>query len=208
MTVQCACGASIPSGKRFCANCGAKVEAAAARPAPAAPQGMPPDSLGSLPVQQAPPAGRPAPHGHQHPMAASGQTVALYDTDKQPGPPGSEPQVNFAPKKQAIYPQPGKEANYPPKPAAYPAVGPMPPLGHGGMSLAATILHLIVMSIPIAGIVLSIVWGMNSTPPDRSNLAKAMIVVNGIWSIITIIFLFSVYSIISQVADISIKFGF
>ena len=109
----------------------------------------------------------------------------------------------MAPKKQAVYPQPGMEVNYP-------AVGTrvIPPSGHGWMGAMTTTLHLIVMSIPLAGIVLSIVWGMNPTPPDRSNLAKAMIIFNGIWAVVFIIFIYYVYSILIQVADISIKFGF
>jgi len=158
---------------------------------------------GSYPVQQSPRPGQP-----QRPMAASGQTVALHEQDishgdMPPGPPKQESQVNFAPKKQAVYPQPGIEANYPAAGAR-----PMLPPGHSGMSLLTITTYLIAMSIPVAGLVLAIVWGMNPTPPDKSNLAKAMIVLNGLWSIIFIIFIYYVYSIISQVADISIKFGF
>ena len=247
MSLYCAeCGAMLQPGKKFCSNCGTKVDTAEAGDAqalpsspqeppaslqeppqspqapPFSPQQAPPFSPQQSPLQspQAPPLGPqrpvsgPQPFPPQRPMAASGQTMALYDQDQPPSRPISKPdqRADFAPKKQAVYPQQNMNAQYPPRPTPYAAPGapvmPMPS-GEAPMGMVNYMVNLLIMSIPIAGLVLSVIWGVvNPTPPARSNLAKAMIAFNVIWGIIIIFFICQFYSILSQVADISVKFGF
>ena len=49
------------------------------------------------------------------------------------------------------------------------------------------LLYLIATTIPILGLVISILWVINGNPSDRRNLSKAMIVMNAIWIILLIV---------------------
>lgn len=65
--------------------------------------------------------------------------------------------------------------------------------------------YLLLMSLPIAGLVISIIWSVKPIPALKSALPKAMIAFNVIWSMIFIAFLIFIYSVISQVANISVN---
>ena len=212
MAVFCtSCGKTIEPGLAFCANCGTV--------APAQQPG----------AQQQP--GRP-------PVSQSDRTVALYGQDVAPGAPprqGAAPaqgaaaprdQVGFAPKKQAVYPQQSAGSQYPSGPAQapapqyappaqpyagpapYPAAPPAFPPQAGKMDMTQYLINLLIMSIPFAGLVISILWGMTPEPPDKSNLAKAMIVFNAIWMVVFLIIFIVFFNTLSKVADVKVEFGF
>jgi len=84
----------------------------------------------------------------------------------------------------------------------------MPPKAAGRTGMITYLLYLIATSIPVVGLIVSIIWGVTPDPPDRSNLGKAMIVFNIIWMIVIVFFLYQFYTILSSIADIKIEFGF
>ena len=213
------CGEAVQPGSGFCMKCGAKIEA---QQAPTAQQQQAPQAQ---PYYAPQPQAQPAPQ-YQPPLPGkpqqayqSDRTVALYDQDMpspqpppqgQATPPGS--QVGFAPKRQAVYPQQQSvNAGYQPGPApsAQPAAVPgYPPKAAAGMSMNDYLINLLIMSIPFVGLIISILWGLTPEQPDRSNLAKAMIVFNAIWMVLIGIMLIVFYNTLSSVADVKIEIGF
>ena len=74
-------------------------------------------------------------------------------------------------------------------------------------SAAAYLLYLIVLSVPVIGLVLSVVWGLSPVRSDRKNVSLAMIVINIVWTAVIAVAVYQFYFILSNFADISFNFG-
>lgn len=72
------------------------------------------------------------------------------------------------------------------------------------LSMLGYLGYLLVMSLPVAGLVLAIIWGVKPAPAARSNLAKAMIVYNVVGFLIIVIFMVMLHALLSQVVNISV----
>lgn len=162
------CGSQIPAGSRFCAACGATVEA------PSAPAPPPPPA--AAPPQQTPPAWQQysAPQAGYNPPPAYPQQTPAYP--QQAGYPQQRPAY---PQQQASYPQPQA---YPQpafaqpayaQPAAQPAptAGPIPPDMHW-----ALVLVLAWFTAGLAGLVWAFRQASFVKKIDPSNKAVAMFV--------------------------------
>lgn len=60
---------------------------------------------------------------------------------------------------------------------------------------------LILMSLPLVGLIVSIIMGVNKTPTNRRNLARAMLVFNIIGIISAVVSAIYAYSIYTQLAE-------
>ena len=88
---------------------------------------------------------------------------------------------------------------YPPSPAFTLEAKPITMLGYLG--------YLFVMSIPVMGLVMSIVLGFKSPKANTRNLARAMIFFNVVWLIVFVAFALTAYSAMSQLSEI-VDFNF
>jgi len=126
-------------------------------------------------------------------MAAA--TAPAYQA-AQPPPP-SAPQIQYA--HQPAYthaaqmPAQGQAVPHPQTPPAQPETDLIGMLEYIG--------YLIIMSLPILGLVSSIVMGKNKTPTNRRNLARAMIVFNVIGIMIGVAAAIITYITLSNLAE-------
>ena len=67
--------------------------------------------------------------------------------------------------------------------------------------------YLILMSLPVVGLILSIVMGNNKAPSNKRNLARAMIVYNVVGIIIFVVSAVFLYSLLSQLSEV-VDFSF
>ncbi|MCL2336642.1 MAG: hypothetical protein FWC60_04390 [Firmicutes bacterium] len=61
--------------------------------------------------------------------------------------------------------------------------------------------YLLLLNIPVLGLILSIVWGLRTSPKNRSNLARAMIFIHLIWIAVLVLIFMWLYPILHQLTQ-------
>lgn len=150
MAICPSCGANVPDDTRFCTECGAKMEAAAA-PAVQPDFGFP---MPEAPSVSETPFDTPAP---EKPEAPAQQSAPAYTAPAAAAPVYTQP----APAAPAADPdKPGKKSKYAPMTA-------------WGMAI-----EWILMSIPVVGFILMILWSCGLCRKiARRNLARAYLII-------------------------------
>lgn len=207
------CGTALEEGARFCSECGTKVppaeEKSADQSAPQQPQtqqSAPQQSQSQQPAPQQPappqqPLQQAAPQQppQQQPQQPQYQQPPQQSAPPPPGP-QSQPYV-YAPPSQngAYYADPHYGANQPPPYAnSGNRGGPLAPV----MSIGSYLLTFFVLSIPIVGFILFIVWAFDTTNLNRRNMLIAQfiwaLICSAVAIVLLIIFASSLAAIFSQ----------
>ena len=152
------CGTNVPEEVRFCTSCGKAIVATAE---PSASTAAP-----SPPAQQ--------------------QSYAQPDVPVEPAPPPVQ-QQSYAQPQAPIPPAP------PPvharQPAAYGQPAPAPPEGqYAVVSTLGWLGTLILLSIPIVGLIVCIVWAFGSGNLNRRNLSRACLILAVVGFVLLIVF--------------------
>lgn len=170
------CGAALQPGTKFCTECGALIEAPADAAAAAEAAAQETEAVFGAPFAQAAPAfGEPAPAAEEPAFA-------------QPSPAETLPQEVWSPDREEAKPA----GAYPPVPAASAVPAPAAPAPaapaadadrpgkkspYAPMTAWGMALELFLMSIPVVGFILMIVWSCGVCRKlARRNLARAYLI--------------------------------
>jgi len=160
--MTCTCGAALLEGAKFCGVCGATVAAAA--PAPAEPV---------APAYQ-----EPSPPVFQEPQPVFPEPPPVYQAPAQPI--YQEPVYQQPVYQEPVYQQqPMYQQQVAYQPPVQPAAEAPPPKGsrYAPISAGGYFGYFFLFSIPVIGLILSIVWANDKTGSiNRQNLAKLMLV--------------------------------
>jgi hypothetical protein len=185
MAVCPECGFVVPEGKRFCANCGQRIDADYKRAAPKPDQAW---SAGPKPFDEPKRWPLDDDDGYDVPRAPNkvsqnGETArGLTD-----GLPGTDAYERTRPRNTALYEWGPHETVRSGQPYAAGAGDAAQKPGKPPLTVRECLLSMLLASIPVAGLVIGFTWAKRPQKPSRHNLSVAMVVFNGTLTLLGIL---------------------